>query len=286
MILLVSSDILKNISYIHFVTLFSNLTPNMCNFSYHVEKSESIMYDIIKRIFLKKKIWESSALRAESAKQAARQAKEAAEKEGNDADKVETEQNEKKAREVAVQKVNEIRAELNVLYQKQAEVEKEIGAEYKTKIEDYEKRSYQEEDVEIAKMQKEHEEEIQQLIAKLKEESELDRKKKDAIILGIKGGKDGGDYKRKAAEEGGVGNSGEPSLKRQKLEEGSAGAETGEISETASNLKADDTAGQGGDDDDVEEGEEVLQSAVKEKELKVRTILQCDVLFFIVCGCH
>ena len=43
---------------------------------------------------------------------------------------------------------------------------------------------------------------------------------------------------------------------------------------------------EGGDDDDVEEGEEVLQSAVKEKELKVRTILQCDVLFFIVCGCH
>ena len=182
----------------------------------------------------------------------------------------------------STQKENERVRENNTTLNQQ----KNIISKQKTKIEEYEKRSYQEEDVEIAKMQKEHEEEIQQLIAKLKEESELDRKKKDAIILGMKGGKDGGDYKRKAAEEGGVGNSGEPSLKRQKLEEGSAGAETGEISETASNLKADDTTGQGGDDDDVEEGEEVLQSALKEKELKVRTILQCDVLFFVVCDCH
>ena len=73
------------------------------------------MYDLIKRIFLKKKLWESSALRVEATKKAEAEAKLAADKVANT--KVDEEQqSEQRAREAAVVKADEIRAELNKLF--------------------------------------------------------------------------------------------------------------------------------------------------------------------------
>ena len=217
------------------------------------------MYDLIKRIFLKKKLWESSALRVEATKKAEAEAKLAADKVANT--KVDEEQqSEQRAREAAVAKADEIRAELNKLFIQQAELEKSVQYEWKEKIAEYEKRSYQEEDEILAKLQQEQDIELQQFMEKIKAESELDKEQKDAAVGG--GKVIGGGSKRKAEDGGG----GELRNKRQKVDGSNAAAEIGEINEAAtSNLKA----GDGSLGDNAEEGE-VLQSAIKEKELEVR----------------
>ena len=216
------------------------------------------MYDLIKRIFLKKKLWESSALRVEATKKAEAEAKLAADKVANT--KVDEEQqSEQRAGEAAVAKADEIRAELNKLFIQQAELEKSVQYEWKEKIAEYEKRSYQEEDEILAKLQEQQDIELQQFMDKIKAESELDKEQKDAAVGG--GKVIGGGSKRKAEDGGG----GELSNKRQKMDGSNASAEIGEINEAAtSNLNAgDDSQG-----DNTEGG--VLQSAIKEKELEVR----------------
>ena len=172
---------------------------------------------------------------------------------------------EKQTRADAVQKTAEIREELNKLFVKQAEIEKGIQYNYKEKINEYEKQSYKEEDELMARLEKEHDEEIKQLIEKNKIESEEDKVKKAAALLKVTGGKSvGGSGKRKADD--GVGetsSSGEPSTKKQKADDGAA-VKTGEINGTNDNTKVDDD-----DDDDGEvKEEEVLKSALKEQELK------------------
>ena len=142
----------------------------------------------------------------------------------------------------------------------QAELEKSVQYEWKEKIAEYEKRSYQEEDEVLAKLQEQQDIELQQFMEKIKAESELDKEQKDAAVGG--GKVIGGGSKRKAEDGGG----GELSNKRQKVDGSNPAAEIGEINEAAtSNLKTgDDSQG-----DNTEEGE-VLQSAIKEKELEVR----------------
>ena len=226
------------------------------------------MYDLIKRIFLKKKLWESSALRVEATKKAEAEAKLAADKVANT--KVDEEQqSEQRAREAAVAKADEIRAELNKLFIQQAELEKSVQYEWKEKIAEYEKRSYQEEDEILAKLQEQQDIELQQFMEKIKAESELDKEQKDAAVG--RGSKViGGGNKRKAEDGGG----GESSNKRQKVDGSNPAAEIGEINEAAtSNLKAgDDSQG-----DNTEEGE-VLQSAIKEKELEVCVLLYIPIM--------
>lgn len=235
----------------------------MCMFSFILlDKSESILYDLIKRIFQRKKTWEASAQRAEATKKAVAEAQKAADANTTNQQKDEAEQREKQTRADAVQKTAEIREELNKLFVKQAEIEKGIQYTYKEKINEYERKSYKEEDELMARLEKEHDEEIKQLIEKNKIESEEDKVKKAAALLKVTGGKSAGGGKRKADD--GVGgetssSSGEPSTKKQKADDGAA-VKTGELSRANDNTKVDD-------DDEVEEGEEVLKSALKEQEL-------------------
>jgi len=227
---------------------------------YTIDKSESILYDLIKRIFQRKKTWEASAIRAEATKKAAAEAQKAADANTTNQQKDEAEQREKQTRADAVQKTVEIREELNKLFVKQAEIEKGIQYTYKEKINTYEKQSYKEEDELMARLEKEHDEEIKQLIEKNKIESEEDKVKKAAALLEVTGGKSvgGGSGKRKADDRVGESStSDEPSAKKQKADDGAA-VKTGELNDT----KVD-----GDDDGEVKEGEEVLKSALKEQEL-------------------
>ena len=235
----------------------------MCMFSIFIDKSESILYDLIKRIFQRKKTWEASAQRAEATKKALAEAQKAADANTTNKQKDEAEQREKQTRADAVQKTVELREELNKLFVKQAEIEKGIQYTYKEKINEYERKSYKEEDELMARLEKEHDEEIKQLIEKNRIESEEDKVKKAAALLKVTGGKSvGGSGKRKADD--GVGeasSSDEPSMKKQKADDGAA-VKTGELNEANDDTKVDDD-----DDGEVKEGEEVLKSALKEQEL-------------------
>ena len=116
----------------------------------------------------------------------------------------------------------------------------------------------------MARLEKEHDEEIKQLIEKNKIESEEDKVKKADALLKVTGGNSVGGSKRKADDGVGEASSSgdEPSTKKQKADDGAA-VKTGELSRANDNTKTDD-----GDDGEVKEGEEVLKSALKEKELK------------------
>lgn len=135
-------------------------------------KSESAIRDAVEAILRRKKVWESSALKTAKLRQ------EQQTNRANNNNSKEREQSAKKAREAATAKSNEIRNELNKLFLQQNEIETSVRHQWKEKIGDYEKCSYQDEKDELETLLQEHENEMKQLMEKVKVEQEADDQKK------------------------------------------------------------------------------------------------------------
>lgn len=195
-------------------------------------------HDVIKDIFYKKKIWETSALRAAKLKQ-----EQQINRANNDNPK-KREQIEKKIRENSTTKANEARHELNELFLRQSEIEKSVQCQWEEKIRDFENRSLQDAEDGMSTLRQEHDREMKQLTEKARVEHENDKEKKFAVTSNeTTTGKAGGKRKAESRESRESGN------KRLKVENSTANV-------------------QGKEDASDVGKEDVLGSVEKERELE------------------
>lgn len=204
----------------------------------------------MRRIFLTKKAWEASALRAAKSREEEQSKTSDANADDDDARERE-ELSDERARGDATNRANGVRDGLSRLFLRQTELEKTVQ-EWNERMVEYERSSSREGADELDRLRRDHDDEIDRLLEKARVENEIDEEELKAAAAGGKG---------KRTAKGGE-DEDEQGWKRQRV--GYSTTEGGD--EDARNADAKNSA--------TGTGEKVSASVQKEEELKVRINLQ------------
>lgn len=217
----------------------------------------------MRRILRRKKTWEASALRAAKSREESLKIDDNNAAVDADDDAREREElSDKAAREDAMMRANEARDELNRLFLRQADLEKN-ARQWNERMNDYEQSSLRGEKDELEKLRRDHDDEIERLEEKMRVENEIDEEERKSAAIG---------RKRMAKE--GAAEEEESRRKRQKVGESitakaGGNASDSEINNTPTGWMANSNAGDGSSGK-IGVGEAKVSGSVqKEEELKV-----------------